>query len=349
MLERTVSRVAVALAESGRIPDPALRWGIRRICQLRLRDDVPDDPAEQRRVAAEFVAEMRRGPIAPVPELANEQHYEVPAAFFEAVLGPRLKYSCCFFPPGVHSLADAEEAALEATCERAELADGQRILELGCGWGSLTLWMAERYPNAAITAVSNSAPQRRFIEGRAAARGLDNVTVVTADINDLALADRFDRVVSIEMFEHMRNYEQLLGRVASWLDPDGALFVHVFCHRSVPYAFDDNSGSDWMARNFFSGGIMPSDDIFRHFDRDLTVTRSWRWSGLHYQRTADAWLENLDSNVQRARAALVPTHGDAADRWIVKWRLFFLGCSELFGFRAGSEWWVSHSLLRPNR
>jgi cyclopropane-fatty-acyl-phospholipid synthase len=295
---------------------------------------------------------MRRGPIARVPHMANAQHYELPAEFFGAVLGSRRKYSCCYWANQSTTLDEAEEAALEVTCQRAEIDNGQEILELGCGWGSLALWMAERYTRCHITAVSNSTAQRRFIEGEASARRLSNLRVITADANhlnhtDLARQDlRFDRVISVEMFEHMWNYEQLLARIAGWLRPEGKLFVHIFCHGRRAYSFESDGDVNWMGRYFFSGGIMPSAGLLRRFNRDLQVTQSWTWSGRHYQRTADAWLANLDAGHDLVKRILSSVHGEAhALRWLKRWRMFFLAASELFGFADGKEWFVAHYLF----
>ncbi len=291
---------------------------------------------------------MKNGPIAPVPETANEQHYEAPPEFFARALGPRLKYSCGYWPAGVQTLAAAEEAALALTCERADLIDGHDILELGCGWGSLSLWMAENYPGSRITAVSNSAPQRRFIEERAAARGFDNLTVVTCDMNDFDTSARFDRVVSIEMFEHMRNYAELLRRISSWLRPDGKLFVHIFCHRTLAYEFETDGAANWMGRHFFTGGVMPDFDIFERFPRDMRLSRSWRWNGRHYQRTANAWLENIDrsrSEILELFSRFYP--GSDPKVRLQRWRIFMMACAELWGFADGEEWLVGHYLLEP--
>ena len=266
------------------------------------------------------------GPIAPLPEKANEQHYELPPEFFTAVLGPHRKYSSCFWRTETASLAEAEAAALDITCERADLSDGQDILELGCDWGSLSLWMAERFRNSRITAVSNSAPQRRFIEAEAAARGLTNLRVITADMNEFAsAANRFDRIVSVEMFEHMRNYERLLERIASWLRPSGKLFVHHFCHRQFAYPFETDGDANWMGRHFFTGGLMPSEHLLRHFNRHLTIVGQWRWDGTHYQRTSEAWLANLDARRRDVLPILEATYGrDSSRRWFHRWRMFFL-------------------------
>jgi len=337
--------LAIDLAETGRLPAPIVRAGVRRLCARRLRSATADE--------ATFARAMRSGPVAPVPDAANRQHYEVPAEFFACCLGRRLKYSCAHWPRGVNSLDDAEAAALEATCQRAQLAGGQRILELGCGWGSLTLWMAERYPGAAIVAVSNSASQRAFIERRARERRLSNVAVLTRDMNDFDAAaeglEPFDRVVSIEMFEHMRNYEELLRRVASWMTPAGRLFVHVFAHRASPYAFESDGDANWMGRHFFTGGIMPSLDLFDRFPRDLRVSERWTWDGSHYQRTAEAWLANLESRRDEAIAALQRAGETDPRRQFHRWRLFFIACAELFGYRGGREWMVGHYLFEPAR
>lgn len=335
------------LVDSGLVPEPALRAGIRAICALRLREQRATVEEEQTRHQA-LVASLRGSEIAIETAAANAQHYEVPPAFFQAVLGPHLKYSSCYFPPGVTDLAAAEAAMLELTADRAQLADGQDILDLGCGWGSLSLWMAARYPNSRITAVSNSRPQRAFIEQLAAARGLTNLTVRTSDVRTLLLPARaFDRVVSIEMFEHMRNYRRLLKNIAGWLRPGGQLFVHLFCHRNLCYPFEAESGG-WMARNFFTGGIMPSFDLLRKFDVDLVVRRSWPVSGTHYARTCEDWLKNLDDHRDRLRELFAAGHGAAQSRCVLqRWRMFLMACAELFAYRGGDEWLVGHYLLQP--
>lgn len=313
------------IVDSGLVPERALRGAIRAVCALRLRE-------ERRRDPRALIDELRRSDIAIETEAANAQHYEVPAAFFERVLGPHLKYSSCYWPGGVATLGQAEAAMLELTAERAGLADGQAILDLGCGWGSFALWAARRYPNARITAISNARTQRAFIEARAPA----NLEVRTADVRALELpAASFDRVVSIEMFEHMRNYAVLLRRIRGWLRPGGALFVHVFAHRAHAYPFEDRGGSDWMARAFFTGGLMPSVDLFRHFQDDLRISDEWQLPGTHYARTAEAWYANLMAR-RKELEVLVGKPG------FQRWRVFFLACAELFGYAGGREWLVAH-------
>ncbi len=294
-----------------------------------------------------FAEEMSARPIAEYTDMANEQHYEVPAAFFERVLGPRLKYSSCLYPTGRETLAQAEEIALTETCQHAGLKDGQDILELGCGWGSLSLWMAEHYPNARITAVSNSNSQRESIETKARARGLHNLTILTCDMNDFTIDRTFDRIVSVEMFEHMANWRALLTRARGWLKADGRLFLHVFSHKSAPYKFDVNDETDWIAKYFFAGGVMPSHDLIKAFPDLFTVEADWRWSGSHYEKTALDWLRNMDAAPEAVAAVMKETYGAQAKVWTRRWRLFFLATAGLFGHRGGEEWGVSHYRLAP--
>ena len=338
--------LVVKCVERGVVPDRWVRAGIRRLLRERLAEIHESDVERATELTECFLAEMNLAPIALTPDKANEQHYEVPAEFYASVLGPRRKYSCCYWPAGVETLTAAEEAALALTCERAELSDGQRILELGCGWGSLSLWMAERYPASQIVAVSNSQSQRAYIQARATERGLGRLRVITADMNDFATGEQFDRVVSVEMFEHMRNWRALFRRIHDWLVPDGRFFLHVFCHRATPYPYEDRGPGDWMSRTFFSGGMMPSDDLALRFQDHLRCTRRWRWCGRHYERTLRAWLALMDSRRAEIMPILARTYGESeAARWWVRWRLFFLACAELFGYRGGREWWVSHYLF----
>ena len=335
---------AMKAVERGWVPDSIVRSGIRSLCRQRMREiQIPQ--AQQSQHLDEFVRNMGKAPVAPLVHKANEQHYEVPAAFFQQVLGAQLKYSSAFWD-GVDTLDNAEVQALALSCEHADLKDGQDVLELGCGWGSLTLWMAKSYPNSTITAVSNSHSQRLFIEQRAMETGLGNVRVITADINHFSMDQEFDRIVSVEMFEHLRNYASIFDRVAGWLKPDGRFFMHIFCHHSTPYLFEVRDDTDWMSRYFFSGGMMPSADLPLKFQDSLGFKNRWDWSGVEYQKTAEAWLDKLDAARDEVFAIFSDTYGPAdAKMWINRWRIFFMACAELFGMRGGDEWRVSHFLF----
>lgn len=318
-----------------RLPDPVLRWGIRRLLDWRLLQ-------ESRRAPGSIDAALSQGPIALVPDAANRQHYELPAAFFEHVLGSHMKYSGAYWPEGVTTLDAAEAAMLELSASRAQLADGQRILELGCGWGSLSLWMARRFPNSRILAVSNSASQRDFIEARKPA----NLEILTTDLNTLALDARFDRVVSVEMFEHMHNWRELIHRITGWLEPGGKLFAHVFCHRRYAYPFETDGTSNWLGRYFFTGGVMPSLDLLPRFQGALVLEKTWEVGGEHYARTAEAWARNLTDHASDVQRVFASTYGTEAELWRQRWRVFLLACAELFAYRRGTEWLVGHYRLR---
>jgi len=333
----------IELAERGWVPDGVIRLGIRRLLAGRLKKEDQGNEEDQREAQERFLEELRHGPIAVATEEANRQHYEVPAAFFRQVLGPRLKYSCCYFPEPTTTLAEAEEVMLELFCRRGELEDGMEVLELGCGWGSLCLWMAEKYPSCRITAVSNSRGQRTFIESEARQRNLANLEVLTANVADFSTDRRFDRVVSVEMFEHVRNHQRLMRNIATWLKDGGKLAVHIFCHRRFAYPFDVEGKTDWMGRHFFTGGIMPSDDLLLHFQEDLILQKRWSVSGTHYARTLEAWLARCD----RKRGELLPLFradlGESeAARQLQRWRIFFMACAELFNDARGRDWFVSH-------
>ncbi|MEQ8484325.1 MAG: cyclopropane-fatty-acyl-phospholipid synthase family protein [Pseudomonadales bacterium] len=333
----------IDLAETSLVPDTLIRAGIRRLVGMRLAEERSGDPQAREERGQRLLRELASSRIALDTDQANAQHYEVPASFFRLVLGRHLKYSCAYWGEGIDDLDAAEAAMLALYAERAELADGQRVLDLGCGWGSLTLWAAQRYPASTFTAVSNSSSQRRLIEWQARSRGLTNVQVITADINDLTLDGGFDRVVSVEMFEHVRNYALLLNRISGWLADGGKLFVHIFCHRHLLYPFETRGDADWMARHFFTGGLMPAADTLLFFQDDVRIERRWSESGTHYQKTARAWLDNLDQRRDQVADALTEAYGDAdVQRWVQRWRMFFMACEEQFGYADGTEWLVCH-------
>lgn len=341
-------QLADAMIDRGLVPKPLLRHGVRMVLRDRLAEQREIHADGRDAALARFVEHMRASPIALSPGKANEQHYEVPAEFYALVLGARRKYSSAYYDGPRVGLDEAERAMLAMSVERAQLADHMDVLELGCGWGSLTLYMAERFPGSRIVAVSNSSSQRRTIEAQAIARGLDNVTIVTADMNTFAPEQRFDRIVSIEMFEHMRNWEQLLARARTWLRDDGLLFQHVFAHREYAYAFEDRGPSDWLTRHFFGGGMMPCHDLLDHLDIPFTVEQRWLVAGTHYGRTAEHWLDNLEAHRTRVLEVFAATYGAAtAQLWFQRWRLFFLACAQMFAYADGREWFVSHNLLRP--
>lgn len=337
---------ALKLAEKSYLSDALIRKGIQRLCKSRLEEISEQDCEQAQSSLVQFVQAMAQAEIAPLPEKANAQHYEVPANFYQYCLGRNRKYSSCFWLPDTRTLDEAEQLALTQTCAHAQLQDGQHILELGCGWGSLTLWMASHYPQAQITGVSNSASQREYIMSQAKARGLSNIHILTADMNVFDTEQTYDRIVSVEMFEHMRNYQVLYGKVARWLKPGGLFFKHIFVHRYTPYAFDVKAEDDWMSQYFFSGGMMPSDDLPLYFQDDLKLVDKWRWDGTHYEKTANAWLQLMDQNHQALTPVLASIYGQAdAEMWRQRWRIFFMACAELFGYNHGQTWWVSHYLF----
>jgi len=337
---------AVSWTESGFVPDSVIRAGIRRLLESKRKEIHAGDVEFAANATNRFVAMMGESPIALLPDLANEQHYEVPAEFFARVMGDQLKYSCCYWPSHVDGLTAAEIAALKLTVERAGIEDGMKVLDLGCGWGSLSLWVAEHFPGASVTSVSNSNSQREFILKQASDRSLENIDVIVCDMNDFTTDKRFDRVVSIEMFEHMRNYAELYRRIDEWLLPDGRFFMHIFCHRTTPYEFMDKGPTDWMSRYFFSGGIMPSAELPLRFAKDLSIVKKWHLNGQHYAKTCNAWLSNMDARESEIMPALATCYGEAnASLWWQRWRMFFMACAELFDYDEGHEWYVGHYLF----
>jgi cyclopropane-fatty-acyl-phospholipid synthase len=335
------------LLESGLVPDPLIRLGIRYLLWKTLRDKRASTAELRQEAVLGHVEGLRQSPIAVQTRAANEQHYEVPTRFYQLALGKRLKYSSGLWAGEEDTLDQAEERMLALTCQRAGLGDGQRILELGCGWGSLSLWMAEKYPNARITGVSNSRTQKAHIDEEAARRGFRNLTIVTADMNDFEPQSGYDRVVSVEMFEHMKNYELLMGKVSRALVSGGKLFVHIFTHKDIAYHYEDRGDADWITRYFFAGGQMPSDHLLLHFQEALRIEKHWVVSGSHYARTAEAWLQNMDEHRAEGWPLFEATYGkEETRRWWGYWRVFFMSCSELWGYRGGEEWFVSHYLFR---
>jgi cyclopropane-fatty-acyl-phospholipid synthase len=336
----------ITLAEQKRLPDFIIRLGIRSLLKQHLFDECANDVERQNTRMQKLLENLRQSPIAIETAAANAQHYEVPAAFYRLALGKHLKYSSCYWEDATETLGEAEALMLALTTARANLQDGQQILELGCGWGSLTLWMAEHLPHSRITAVSNSISQREHILQQAKLRNLTNIDVLTCDVNQLSLDRQFDRIVSVEMFEHMRNYDNLLAKVASWLLPGGKLFVHIFCHRYLAYPFETEGDDNWMGKYFFTGGLMPARDTLLHFQQHVRLQQQWDMSGSHYQKTAEAWLQNMDKHGHEIRELFALTYGEQqAGLWQQRWRIFFMSCAELFGYKQGNEWLVAHYLF----
>jgi cyclopropane-fatty-acyl-phospholipid synthase len=334
------------LIEQDRVPDFLLRKGIRKLLQQRLNDENKGDVEKQQAHLTQLIADLKASPIAVNTADANEQHYEVPTQFYQYCLGKNLKYSSGYWKDSVTDIDTSENDMLELTCQRAELKSGQHVLELGCGWGSLSLYMAAKYPESTFKVLSNSRTQKQYIDGQAKQRGITNLTVLTSDINVFTIDEQFDRVVSVEMFEHMRNYQLLLAKVASFLKPDGKLWIHIFTHKEYAYLFEVKDETDWMSKYFFTGGIMPSDDLMFYFNDDLVVEQHWHVNGTHYGKTAEAWLKNMDNHKNEIISLFEETYGkNQATKWWVYWRLFYMACAELWNFNNGNEWIVSHYLF----
>ena len=344
---------AINWAEQGLLPDGLIRTGMRRLMAQRLAEHHAKPVSQRTAEFRQFLAEMRASPIAINTQDANEQHYEVPAEFFDLHLGPRRKYSCCWYETGRESLAQAETAMLRIYAQRArldELPAGARVLDLGCGWGSLSLWLAEHYPHLEVVGLSNSNGQREFILREAKRLGLGNLRICTGNVAEFefpadVLLSGFDRVMSIEMFEHMRNHEALLAKVRRWMTPEALLFVHIFAHPTLCYPYEVKDRSDWMTQYFFLGGIMPNEHLLTQHQNDVQLVDQWWVDGGHYQQTAEHWLEGMDQK----KAAIMPIFRDAyghdAERWFQRWRMFYMAVAEFFGYQHGSEWGVAHYLF----
>ena len=333
----------IKMAENGTLPDALIKIGIKNLCNQRLiwRDSLSFEEIQDHHQT--WVDKLKKSPIALVPEKANEQHYELPPSFFEIVLGKNLKYSSGYWNDGVKDIDTSEDDMLDMYLKRGQFEDKMNILELGCGWGSLTLLLAKKYPKAKITAVSNSNDQRKFIMGRCEKLNVNNIKVITCDMNDFSIDEKFDRVVSIEMFEHMRNYKKLLSNISNVLNPGGKLFVHIFTHKSLVYPYEDKGAGDWMAREFFSGGLMPSHNLLLNFQDDLKIEKQWHIPGFHYEKTSYAWLNKMDANKSKIIDIFNKTYGDKhSSMWFQRWRIFFLSCAVMFGMKKGKEWGVSH-------
>ncbi|KAL3702170.1 hypothetical protein R1sor_020192 [Riccia sorocarpa] len=341
------AKLGLRTLQSNVIPDFLVRIGTRTLLGTRLKEIYKSTGEEQQDELMRFAQSLKALPIAVNTEDANTQHYEVPSEFFKLVLGKHLKYSSALFPKPTTTLDEAEEAMLELYCERAQLEDGQTVLDLGCGWGSLSLFVAQKYPKSQVTGVSNSDTQKAFIDGEAQKRGLTNLTIMTSDINTFEAGRTFNRVLSIEMFEHMKNYQKLLKKIASWMEPNALLFIHIFTHKLAAYHFENKDETDWMTRNFFSGGTMPADTLLLYFQDDVYIENHWKVNGKNYAQTSEEWLKKMDANIKRIRTIFAETYGEKeATKWIVNWRTFFIAVAELFGYNDGEEWGVSHYLFR---
>lgn len=335
------------LLEKDIIPDFLIRMGIRNLLKQRLTEENKGSQEAKQLHLNAYIEKLKASPIAINTSDANEQHYEVPTEFYNYVLGKRMKYSGGYWPSGADTLDASEEAMLKLSCERAQLKDGQSVLDLGCGWGSVSLYVAEKFPNCKITGVSNSKTQKEYIDSVAKEKGFKNLTIITQDMNDFQIKEKFDRIISVEMLEHMKNYQKLFEKLSGFLKPEGLFFIHIFTHKEFAYPFEVRDETDWMAKYFFTGGMMPSHNLFLYFQDNLTIRNHWVVNGVHYGKTSEAWLENMDKNKTQILPILEKAYGkENVTKWWSYWRIFFLSCAELFSYRNGEEWLVSHYLFQ---
>ncbi|HMV42603.1 MAG TPA: cyclopropane-fatty-acyl-phospholipid synthase family protein [Leptospiraceae bacterium] len=335
------------LLEKDILPDFLIRLGIRNLLKARLEEEKKENLEEQQKHLNQYIEDLKKSPIAINTADANEQHYEVPTEFYKFVLGKRMKYSGGYWPLGAYTLDESEESMLKLSCERAQLKDGLSLLDLGCGWGSVSLYVAEHFPKCKITAVSNSKTQKEYIDSVAKEKGFKNLTVITRDMNEFTIDEKFDRIISVEMLEHMKNYQKLFAKLSSFLKPDGLFFIHIFTHKQYAYHFEVRDETDWMAKYFFTGGMMPSHNLFLYFQENLNIVNHWVVNGTHYGKTSEAWLANMDKHKSSILPILEKTYGkENVTKWWSYWRIFFLACAELFSYRKGEEWIVSHYLFR---
>jgi cyclopropane-fatty-acyl-phospholipid synthase len=334
------------LLEKNVVPDFLIRMGIRKLLAARLQEENKGSIEKNREALQNYIQSLKNSPVAIHTKDANEQHYEVPTEFYKLCLGSRLKYSGGYWPDGVNTLDASENIMLDLSCQRAQLKDGHSVLDLGCGWGSLSLYIAEKYPNCKITSVSNSRTQKEYIDGVCKSKGFQNVTVITQDMNEFSINQTFDRLMSVEMLEHMKNYEVLFSRFSKFMKEDALFFIHIFTHKEYAYPFEVKDETDWMSKYFFTGGQMPSDDLFLYFQKDLVLQNHWRVNGQHYQKTSEAWLSKMDANQDKIMPIFEATYGkENAVKWWVYWRVFYMACAELWGYKSGEEWLVSHYLF----
>jgi len=334
-------------------------WLQRKLIQSHLkwwsgRLEAGGDAEKQHHYREKMIKVFRENEkIAEATEEAKEQHYEVPTDFFLLSLGPWLKYSSCYWPKGCSTLRGAEEAMLEKICERAQIQDGMEILDLGCGWGSCGLYLLKKYPNVKVTFFSNSTTQQAYIREQAKkGNNLDRIKSIAGDVNVTELNAEFDRIVTNEMFEHMKNYEKLFEKVSKWLKPEtGLLFIHVFCHRFFPYQFKvkDSNNADWMGRNYFTGGSMPSFDTFLYFQKHLAIQNTWMINGVHYSKTLEAWLDLLKEKESIISEIFAKEYGaDKVTEHLNGWKLFYIMSSEAFKYNEGNDWCVAHYTFKRN-